>query len=49
MEQVNCISSPSIRQALSSRHTNLGGAKEEKNRSIEEVILRAVSAGVIIS
>lgn len=30
VEQVNCMSSPSIRQALSSRHTNLGGAGGRK-------------------
>lgn len=31
VEQVNCISSPSIRQALSSRDTNLGGAGENED------------------
>lgn len=34
VEQVNCMSSPSIRQPLSSRHTNLGGAGQGgKNRN----------------
>lgn len=30
VEQLNCISSPSIRQALSSRDKNLGGAGEKE-------------------
>lgn len=32
VEQVNCTSSPSIRQALSNRHTNLGGAGEKERK-----------------
>lgn len=44
VEQVNCISSPSIRQALSSRHTNLGGAGQGgKNRNCVTVA-RSVSS-----
>lgn len=35
VEQVNCISSPSMRQALSNRHTNLGGAGKKGKKKKE--------------